>query len=155
MRTPGAGECRCWVSPRFTIRALLPESASCWIDCCSSSVSSPPVRYPFGASTAIGPTWRVFIGSSVPFRSTAERLLPARRFRLLRVDCERPLIGLARLRLRAGVLVRLAQPHPRLHVLVVDARRTVEMAHRVAVALLQEVVVAERLQRARRVFFCP
>src|ERR1043165_4337864 len=164
MSTPSAVEFRCCVSLKLITRCFSPPSASFLIARSSSSVSSPPIKWPFGVRMAIDPTCRLFnmdIPTSSPrradSRATCERRLFPERLETLHgiglpgLDLEHLVVPLLRLHAIARVLVGLGQPDHRLHVARVDRDRVFERLDRAGPILLQQRAVAELLPGHRRI----
>src|SRR5262249_49986455 len=124
MSTPKAVELMCWVSPRLITRCRLPSAARSRMSFSSSSVSSPPTRYPRGVATTTPFSLLTFTccipSSAVSGLGRAQLLQALLRTRLIRVQLQRLVIRLDGFLFLPRVLVRLPQPGPRLWLFGID-----------------------------------
>src|SRR5262249_12473599 len=150
MSTPKAVELMCWVSPRLITRCRLPSAARSRMSFSSSSVSSPPTRYPRGVATTTPFSLLTFtccIPSSGDWglRRAVQLLQALLRIRLIRIQRQRLAIGLDGFFLLPRVLVALAQPHPRLWLFGIHPDGRIQKPDGTAPVLFEEVTVPQTL----------
>src|SRR5215831_6630367 len=123
MSTPKAVELMCWVSPRLITRCRLPSAARSRMSFSSSSVSSPPTRYPRGVATTTPFSLLTFtccIPSSGDQDLSAQLREALFRVWLIRIQLKRLVVRLESFLLLPRVLVALPQPGPRLWLFGID-----------------------------------